>query len=121
MATISRRSFFEVMAGSIVSLPVLAGGLIVGPTTALAEESEDEEAFDYDAFDDMDTGKDAPAKYTIIDVVRPYEVGFIAVDVTQVRHVRKAPGGLPGMVFYTDYETVVAEADEALVQRLMQK
>ena len=84
MATISRRSFFEVMAGSIVSLPVLAGGLIVGPTAALAEESEDEEAFDYDAFDDMDTGKDAPAKYTIIDVVRPYEVGFIAVDITQV-------------------------------------
>ncbi|MBP3894500.1 MAG: hypothetical protein J6D34_10745 [Atopobiaceae bacterium] len=84
MHTISRRSFFEVMAGSIVSLPVLAGGLIVDPTTALAEEGDDNEDFDYGALDGMDTGREAPAKYTIIDVVRPYEVGFIAVDVTQV-------------------------------------
>ena len=47
--------------------------------------------------------------------------GKTAVDITQVRHVRKSPGGLPGMVFYTDYQTVIAEADEALVQRLRQK
>ena len=44
--------------------------------------------------------------------------GKVPVDVTQVRNVRKSPGGLPGMVFYTDYQTVIAEADEALVQRL---
>ena len=44
--------------------------------------------------------------------------GKIPVDVTQVRHVRKSPGGLPGMVLYTDYQTVIAEADEALVKRL---
>ena len=47
--------------------------------------------------------------------------GKVPVDYTQVRHVRKSPGGLPGMVFYTDYETVVSEADEVLVQRLIQK
>ena len=47
--------------------------------------------------------------------------GKIPVDVTQVRHVRKSPGGLPGMVLYTDYQTVIAQADEALVHRLMQK
>ena len=44
--------------------------------------------------------------------------GKIPVDVTQVRNVRKSPGGLPGMVFYTDYSTVIAQSDEALVQRL---
>ena len=47
--------------------------------------------------------------------------GKVPVDVTQVRHVRKSPGGLPGMVLYTDYRTVIAESDEALVQRLAQK
>ena len=47
--------------------------------------------------------------------------GKIPVDVTQVRHVRKSPGGLPGMVLYTDYQTVIAESDEALAQRLLQK
>ena len=47
--------------------------------------------------------------------------GKIPVDVTQVRHVRKSPGGLPGMVLYTDYQTVIAQSDEALVQRLLQK
>ena len=46
--------------------------------------------------------------------------GKVPVDVTQVRRVRKAPGGLPGMVLYTDYQTVIAESDEALVQRLRQ-
>ena len=35
-------------------------------------------------YDNIDKGDKAPAKYTIIDVVRPYEVGFIAVDVTKV-------------------------------------
>ena len=47
--------------------------------------------------------------------------GKTAVDVTQIRHVRKSPGGLPGMVLYTDYRTVIAEADEALMERLRQK
>lgn len=35
-------------------------------------------------YDNIDKGDKAPAKYTIIDVVRPYEVGFITVDVTKV-------------------------------------
>ena len=44
--------------------------------------------------------------------------GKAAVDVAQVRSVKKAPCGLPGMVLYTDYRTVIAEADEKLAQRL---
>ena len=47
--------------------------------------------------------------------------GKTPVDVTQVRYVRKAPGGLPGMVLYTDYRTVIAASDETLVNRLLQK
>ena len=47
--------------------------------------------------------------------------GKVPVDVTQVRRVRKAPGGLPGMVLYTEYATEIADSDEALVQRLLQK
>lgn len=73
----------------------------------------------------MDTAPDAQTILQAASLAVYYsqgrDGGKTAVDVTQVRHVRKAPGGLPGMVFYTDYETVVAEADEALVQRLMQK
>ena len=32
--------------------------------------------------------------------------------------VRKPSGALPGMVLYTDYQTCMAESDEALVERL---
>ena len=46
------------------------------------------------------------------------EGGKVPVDYTMVRHVRKSPGGLPGMVLYTEYRTLMAEADEALVRRL---
>ena len=35
-----------------------------------------------------------------------------------VRFVRKPSGSLPGKVIYTDYHTILAEADEALVNRL---
>lgn len=35
-------------------------------------------------FDGLDTGDEAGVSYIIIDVVRPFEVGFIAVDVTKV-------------------------------------
>ena len=36
MENVSRRSFIELTIGSLMSLPALAGGLIVAPTTALA-------------------------------------------------------------------------------------
>lgn len=44
--------------------------------------------------------------------------GKTAVDYTMVRNVRKPAGALPGMVIYSSYQTVLAEADETLVSRL---
>ena len=44
--------------------------------------------------------------------------GKTAVDHTRVKFVKKTAGALPGMVLYTDYATVVAEADEALAEKL---
>ena len=40
------------------------------------------------------------------------------MDFTQVRHVRKPAGARPGMVIYTDQQTVLAEPDPALAERL---
>lgn len=44
--------------------------------------------------------------------------GKIAVDYTMLRFVRKPSGALPGKVIYTDYKTVMTQADEELVKRL---
>ena len=49
------------------------------------------------------------------------EGGKIAVDYTMLRFVRKPSGALPGFVLYTDYNTMLAEADESLVERLKKK
>lgn len=49
------------------------------------------------------------------------EGGKTAVDITMVRNVRKPSGSLPGMVVYTDYTTIMAQADEALALSLQQK
>ena len=46
--------------------------------------------------------------------------GKVPVDCTMVRFVRKPAGALPGKVLYTDYRTLFAESDEALVERLKQ-
>ncbi len=46
------------------------------------------------------------------------EAGKLPVDCTMARHVHKPSGALPGKVIYTDYRTLVAEADEELVRRL---
>lgn len=46
------------------------------------------------------------------------EGGKTAVDHTMVRFVRKPSGSMPGKVVYTDYSTVMAEADEALCEKL---
>ena len=46
------------------------------------------------------------------------EGGKTAVDYTMVRFVRKPSGSMPGKVVYTDYSTVMAEADEALCEKL---
>lgn len=44
--------------------------------------------------------------------------GKIAVDYTMLRFVRKPSGALPGKVIYTDYKTVMTQAEEELVKRL---
>ena len=49
------------------------------------------------------------------------EGGKTAVDYTMVRFVKKPSGAMPGKVIYTDYSTVMAEADEALVEKLRKK
>ena len=46
------------------------------------------------------------------------EGGKVAVDYTRVRFVKKPNGALPGMVIYTDYSTIIAEADEDLAEKL---
>ena len=49
------------------------------------------------------------------------EGGKTAVDYTMVRFVKKPSGAMPGKVIYTDYKTLMAEADEALTERLRKK
>ncbi len=44
--------------------------------------------------------------------------GKVSVDYTRVKFVKKPQGSLPGMVIYTDYSTILAEADESLAERL---
>ena len=45
----------------------------------------------------------------------------MAVDYTQVRHVKKPGGARPGMVVYNPYQTAYVVPDEALVKRLAEK
>ncbi len=46
------------------------------------------------------------------------EGGKTAVDYTMLRFVRKPSGSLPGKVIYTDYKTLIVQADEELEKRL---
>ena len=47
--------------------------------------------------------------------------GKVAVDYTMVRFVKKPAGARPGRVFYTDYKTLIVQADEELAAKLRQK
>ena len=49
------------------------------------------------------------------------EGGKVPVDFTRIKYVKKPAGALPGMVVYTDYSTIVAEADAALAERLRER
>ena len=42
----------------------------------------------------------------------------VSVNVSMGPDVKKPAGALPGMVVYTDYATLAAEADEALAEKL---
>ena len=46
------------------------------------------------------------------------EGGKVPVDYTRVKFVKKPAGALPGMVVYTDYSTLIAEADSLLPEKL---
>lgn len=41
----------------------------------------------------------------------------VAIDYTEVRNVKRRPGGRPGMVFYTDYKTVYAMPDKTILEK----
>jgi len=45
----------------------------------------------------------------------------VAVDYTQIRNVKKQPGGKVGMVIYVNYKTAYVTPDEALVDRLKKR
>jgi len=46
------------------------------------------------------------------------ESSAVAVDYTEVRHVRRRPGGKPGFVFYENYSTItVNPRDEGMLKR----
>jgi len=49
------------------------------------------------------------------------ESGQVAVDYTQIRHVKKPSGARPGMVVYDPYQTAYVTPDEGLVKRLTVK
>ena len=73
MASLSRRSFVALSTGLLTSLPVLAGGFVLAPRPAQAEP---------DATDASEiAGKESA--YVVIDVVSPWEVGFMVVDVSK--------------------------------------
>lgn len=44
--------------------------------------------------------------------------GQVAVDYTQIRHVRKPSGARPGMVIYDNYQTAYVSPQESLVKEL---
>lgn len=44
--------------------------------------------------------------------------GAVDVDYTEVRHVRRRPGGKPGSVFYENYETITVNPLEERLKRL---
>lgn len=72
MPDISRRSFVG-LAGMLASLPVLTGGLILAPRPARAEDDA--------TVPSQLAGRES--EYVIIDVVQPWEVGFMVVDITK--------------------------------------
>jgi len=72
MANISRRAFFELATGMLMSLPTLAGGYVLAPTPAYTEDATDDSEL---------AGKES--EYVVIDVVQAWEVGFMVVDITK--------------------------------------
>ena len=85
---VSRRSFVELACGTLVALPTLAGGLVLAPRPAYGAE---------DGNGDQELAG-LESEYVVIDIVNPYEVGFIVVDAT------KGKANKAGMVSYPPVE-----------------
>ncbi len=70
----------------------------------------------------MDTEPDAQTLAEAASLAAYYsegrETGKVPVDYCQVRRVKKPSGSLPGKVVYTDYQTIIAEPDAALAEKL---
>lgn len=60
----------------------------------------------------------AQAAALAVTFSRARDGGRAAVDVTLVRNVKKPAGARPGRVIYTDYKTIITQADPALAERL---
>lgn len=69
---VSRRDFFKIVTGSIVAMPAVAGGFLVPPTTAYAEENLSETH-----------GGTADGVVERIKVVAKNEAGFCVVDMSK--------------------------------------
>ena len=69
---VSRRDFFKIVTGSIVAMPAVAGGFLVPPTTAYAEEDLSETH-----------GGTADGVVERIKVVAKNEAGFCVVDMSK--------------------------------------
>ncbi len=50
---------------------------------------------------------------------RARESSAAAVDYTQVRHVRRGPGGKPGFVLYDNFRTITVNPGSEKLQRLL--
>jgi predicted ribosome quality control (RQC) complex YloA/Tae2 family protein len=49
---------------------------------------------------------------------RGRDSGAVAVDYTEVRHVRRRPGGKPGFVFYENYSTITVNPQDQRLREL---
>jgi predicted ribosome quality control (RQC) complex YloA/Tae2 family protein len=49
---------------------------------------------------------------------RGRDSGAVAVDYTEVRHVRRRPGGKPGFVFYENYSTITVNPQDQRLRNL---
>lgn len=45
----------------------------------------------------------------------------VAVDYTEVRHVRRAPGGKPGFVLYEPFQTIIVDPQDKELKQLLKK
>ncbi len=48
---------------------------------------------------------------------RGKESSAVAVDYTEIRHVRRRPGGKPGLVFYENFQTITANPQDEKMRR----